>query len=73
MTCLVAVKAGSRDCEDGRKQEFELYTGLGVSPESTIIFDGAGSDERERTTPGTMIETIGADQGALAAAIQQGY
>jgi D-alanyl-D-alanine carboxypeptidase/D-alanyl-D-alanine-endopeptidase (penicillin-binding protein 4) len=58
MTCLVAVKAGSRDCEDGLKQEFELYTSLGVSPESTIIFDGAGSDERERTTPGAMTKFL---------------
>src|ERR671919_404322 len=35
LTCLVAVKAGSRDCEEGLKQEFELYTSLGVSPERT--------------------------------------
>jgi serine-type D-Ala-D-Ala carboxypeptidase/endopeptidase (penicillin-binding protein 4) len=58
LTCLVAVKAGSRDCEEGLKQEFELYTSLGVSPESTIIFGGAGSDERERTTPNAMTKFL---------------
>jgi PBP4 family serine-type D-alanyl-D-alanine carboxypeptidase len=65
MTCLVAVKAGSRDCEDGLRQEFELYTSLGVSPESTIIFDGAGSDERERTTPGAMTKFLLGVDGQL--------
>jgi D-alanyl-D-alanine carboxypeptidase/D-alanyl-D-alanine-endopeptidase (penicillin-binding protein 4) len=65
MTCLVAVKAGSRDCEDGLRQEFELYTSLGVSPESTIIFGGAGSDERERTTPGAMTKFLRGVDGQL--------
>ena len=54
MTCLSAVKAGSRDCEDGLKQEVKNFAGLGVPPEGTLIFDGAGSDERERTTPDAM-------------------
>ncbi len=53
-TCLAAVKAGSRDCEDGLKQEFELFTGLGVPADSTFIFDGAGSDDHDRTTPDAM-------------------
>ena len=58
MTCLSAVKAGSRDCEDGLKQEFEVFTGLGVPAQSTFIFDGAGSDDHNRTTPDAMTEFL---------------
>ncbi len=58
MTCLSAVKAGSRDCEGGLKQEFEVFTGLGVSAESTFIFDGAGSDDHNRTTPDAMTKFL---------------
>lgn len=58
MTCLSAVKAGSRDCEDGLKQEFEVFSGLGVPAESTFIFDGAGSDDHNRTTPDAMTEFL---------------
>ncbi|MGH8531286.1 MAG: D-alanyl-D-alanine carboxypeptidase [Gammaproteobacteria bacterium] len=54
MACLVAVKAGSRNCEEGLKREFEVFTRFGVPPESTFIFDGAGGDERDRTTPAAM-------------------
>ena len=57
-TCLAAVKAGSRDCEDGLKQEFEVFTGLGVTAESTFIFDGAGSDDHNRTTPHAMTQFL---------------
>ena len=56
MTCLAAVKEESRDCEDGLKQAFDVFTGLGVSAESTFIFDGAGSDDHDRTTPDAMTE-----------------
>ena len=58
MTCLAAVKAESRDCEDGLKQAFEVFTRLGVSAESTFIFDGAGSDDHNRTTPDAMTEFL---------------
>jgi D-alanyl-D-alanine carboxypeptidase len=58
MTCLSAVKAGSRNCEDGLKQESEVFTDLGVSPESTFIFDGAGSDDHNRTTPDAMTKFL---------------
>jgi serine-type D-Ala-D-Ala carboxypeptidase/endopeptidase (penicillin-binding protein 4) len=58
MTCLSAVKAGSRDCEGGLNQEFEVFTGLSVSPECTFIFDGAGSDDHNRTTPGAMTKFL---------------
>ena len=58
MTCLSSVKAGSRDCEDGLKQKFEVFTGLGVPAESTFIFDGAGSDDHNRTTPNAMTQFL---------------
>jgi len=57
MVCLAAVKAGSRDCPDGLNYELKTITSLGVSPQSTIIYDGAGSVDAARTSP--------ADQTAL--------
>ena len=50
MVCLVAVKAGSRDCADGLER-IKTITALGVSPDSTIVYDGAGSDDAGRTSP----------------------
>ena len=58
MTCLSAVKAGSRDCQAGLEREFEVFTGLGVSPKSTFVFDGAGSDDHNRTTPDAMTKFL---------------
>jgi D-alanyl-D-alanine carboxypeptidase/D-alanyl-D-alanine-endopeptidase (penicillin-binding protein 4) len=57
MVCLVAVKNGSRSCPDGLAYELQTITALGVSPESTIPYDGAGSVDAARTSP--------ADQTAL--------
>lgn len=54
MACLSAVKAGSRDCEDGVAQEFEVATGLGVPADSLFLLDGAGSVEFSRVTPDAM-------------------
>jgi D-alanyl-D-alanine carboxypeptidase/D-alanyl-D-alanine-endopeptidase (penicillin-binding protein 4) len=54
MACLIAVEAGSRDCKDGVAQEFEVATGLGVSPDSVFLFDGAGGIEFSRATPDAM-------------------
>ncbi|MCT0248750.1 D-alanyl-D-alanine carboxypeptidase/D-alanyl-D-alanine-endopeptidase [Synechococcus sp. CS-205] len=51
MVCLVAVKAGSRDCPDGLARELEVITALGVSPASTLVEDGAGSIDSSRTSP----------------------
>jgi serine-type D-Ala-D-Ala carboxypeptidase/endopeptidase (penicillin-binding protein 4) len=51
MVCLVAVKYGSRDCADGVAYELKTITALGVSPQSTIVYDGAGSDDTSRTSP----------------------
>jgi D-alanyl-D-alanine carboxypeptidase/D-alanyl-D-alanine-endopeptidase (penicillin-binding protein 4) len=58
MLCLLAVRAGSRDCASGLSRELEIVTGLGVSRTSTILFDGAGSDERDRTSPADMVRFL---------------
>lgn len=54
MTCLVAVKMRSTDCEAGLAGEVKTATGLGVSPTSIFPFDGAGSDDQSRTTPAAL-------------------
>jgi len=51
MVCLAAIKIGSRDCPDGLNFELKTITSLGVSPASTIIYDGAGSVDAARTSP----------------------
>jgi D-alanyl-D-alanine carboxypeptidase/D-alanyl-D-alanine-endopeptidase (penicillin-binding protein 4) len=51
MLCLAATKVGSSDCTAGIGRELQLLTRLGVSTDSTIVFDGAGSDDRGRTSP----------------------
>lgn len=51
MVCLVAVAKGSRECIDGLRTELATITRLGVSPVTTILFDGAGSSEYDRSTP----------------------
>ncbi len=58
--CLVAVRAGSHDCAVGLGRELDIITKFGVSPTSTILFDGAGSDERDRTSPADMVRFLGA-------------
>jgi D-alanyl-D-alanine carboxypeptidase/D-alanyl-D-alanine-endopeptidase (penicillin-binding protein 4) len=51
MVCLVALKTGSHDCPDGLNFELKAITALGVSPASTIPYDGAGSVDAGRTSP----------------------
>jgi serine-type D-Ala-D-Ala carboxypeptidase/endopeptidase (penicillin-binding protein 4) len=51
MACLLAVRRGSTDCEDGLLSVVENNAALGASPETTLPFDGAGSDDRDRTSP----------------------
>jgi D-alanyl-D-alanine carboxypeptidase/D-alanyl-D-alanine-endopeptidase (penicillin-binding protein 4) len=58
--CLLAVRAGSRDCAVGLVRELDILTRYGVSATSTILFDGAGSDERDRTSPVDMVTFLGA-------------
>jgi D-alanyl-D-alanine carboxypeptidase/D-alanyl-D-alanine-endopeptidase (penicillin-binding protein 4) len=57
MACLAAVKLGSRNCERGMAAEVQTATGLGVRRSEVIPFDGAGSDDRGRTTP-TALATL---------------
>ncbi|MFG2639213.1 D-alanyl-D-alanine carboxypeptidase/D-alanyl-D-alanine-endopeptidase [Streptomyces sp. NPDC048362] len=62
MICLTAVKAGSTNCLSGLTQELQTIAKLGVSKSSTILFDGAGSDERDRTSPhdlAVMCQAVG--------------
>jgi D-alanyl-D-alanine carboxypeptidase/D-alanyl-D-alanine-endopeptidase (penicillin-binding protein 4) len=54
MTCLSAVNAGSTDCERGLVAEVQTISGLGVPTTSVYPFDGAGSDDRGRTTPAAL-------------------
>lgn len=57
MACLAAVKLGSRNCQRGMGAEVETATGLGGRRSEVIPFDGAGSDDRGRTTP-TALTTL---------------
>ncbi len=54
MTCLAAVKLGSANCEEGLVAEVTTATGLGVSSTSVFPFDGAGSNDQDRTTPDAL-------------------
>jgi D-alanyl-D-alanine carboxypeptidase/D-alanyl-D-alanine-endopeptidase (penicillin-binding protein 4) len=54
MTCLSAVRAGSTTCTAGLGAELRTAIELGVTSSSFIPFDGAGSDDRGRTTPGAL-------------------
>jgi D-alanyl-D-alanine carboxypeptidase/D-alanyl-D-alanine-endopeptidase (penicillin-binding protein 4) len=51
MTCLLAVAAGSKECADGLASIVANNAALGVSPLTTYPFDGAGSDDRDRSSP----------------------
>jgi D-alanyl-D-alanine carboxypeptidase/D-alanyl-D-alanine-endopeptidase (penicillin-binding protein 4) len=73
MTCLVAARSGSRDCEQGLVGVFENFTRLGASAETTFAFDGAGSDEQDRTTPADMTTFLrGVAQQSYGAAFREG-
>jgi serine-type D-Ala-D-Ala carboxypeptidase/endopeptidase (penicillin-binding protein 4) len=54
MACLVAVAAGSKDCEDGLAAEAAFADRLGAPDDQVFIFDGAGSDDRDHATPTAM-------------------
>ncbi len=54
MTCLAAVKVGSTDCSQGLLPELTTIKDFGISSESVIPFDGAGSDDQGRTTVAAM-------------------
>jgi D-alanyl-D-alanine carboxypeptidase/D-alanyl-D-alanine-endopeptidase (penicillin-binding protein 4) len=52
--CLTAVAAGSRDCNRTAKLMLDTIKPLGVSPQSTFLFDAAGSVDDAKTTPADM-------------------
>jgi serine-type D-Ala-D-Ala carboxypeptidase/endopeptidase (penicillin-binding protein 4) len=55
MACLDAVASGSKDCEDGLVTEQQYVSkDLRVDPTSFFIFDGAGSDDRDRASGSAM-------------------
>ncbi|MBK5232484.1 MAG: D-alanyl-D-alanine carboxypeptidase/D-alanyl-D-alanine-endopeptidase [Thermoleophilia bacterium] len=51
LACLLAVESGSTDCEDGLAGIVENNGALGVPPNTTFAFDGAGSNDMDRTSP----------------------
>jgi serine-type D-Ala-D-Ala carboxypeptidase/endopeptidase (penicillin-binding protein 4) len=51
LVCLVAVAKGSRNCVDGLDTELSVLRRHGVGADTTILFDGAGSSEYDRSTP----------------------
>jgi PBP4 family serine-type D-alanyl-D-alanine carboxypeptidase len=58
MACLDAVAAGSKDCEEGLVAVQQYITkDLGVDPTAVFLFDGAGSDDRDRSA-GTAFATF---------------
>jgi len=63
MVCLTAVKAGSRDCEAGIAREVRHNASLGARRVTTFPFDGAGSEEQDRTTPVDMTRFLRAVAG----------
>jgi D-alanyl-D-alanine carboxypeptidase/D-alanyl-D-alanine-endopeptidase (penicillin-binding protein 4) len=63
MVCLVAAKLGSRNCEDGLAGEIHNNTLLGAPPTVALPFDGAGSDDRDRTSASAMTSFLRAVSG----------
>ena len=58
MACLDAVASGSKDCEQGLVTVQQYITkDLGVDPTAVFLFDGAGSDDRDRSA-GTAFATF---------------
>jgi D-alanyl-D-alanine carboxypeptidase/D-alanyl-D-alanine-endopeptidase (penicillin-binding protein 4) len=58
MACLAAVKLGSTNCARGMAAEVQTATRFGVNPSTFIPFDGAGSDDKGRTTPGALVTLL---------------
>lgn len=51
LACMTAVDRGSRDCESGLTTLVENNDALGVPANTTFAFDGAGSNDLDRTSP----------------------
>ncbi len=54
MVCLAAAQAGETTCPAGMPLLVKTIQGLGAAPGTTFVFDPAGSDERNRSTPASM-------------------
>jgi D-alanyl-D-alanine carboxypeptidase/D-alanyl-D-alanine-endopeptidase (penicillin-binding protein 4) len=72
MPCLVAVASGSKDCETGLANvQHYVSNDLGVDPTSFFLFDGAGSDDRDRSAGSAMAALMRAvDNEPYAAAFE---
>lgn len=58
MTCLLAVKLKSTNCERGLAAEVRHAVSLDVPRSEFIPFDGAGSDDQGRATPAAMVALL---------------
>ena len=54
LACLVGVRAGLRNCENGLARATRIVQRLGVPGLQFFHFDGAGSDDRNRVTPDAL-------------------
>ena len=57
LMCLLALKAGSKDCEDGLPTIINTYTKVGIKPGSVAIYDGEGSDPSSGT-PAALVQWL---------------
>lgn len=57
LMCLLAVKAGSKDCEDGVTTMISKFEGAGIEPGSVMLYDGEGSDPSS-ATPAAMLKWL---------------
>ena len=57
LLCRLAVKAGSKNCEDGLATVVQTMSKAGVTPGSVFVYDGEGSDPASGT-PAGLIEWL---------------
>jgi serine-type D-Ala-D-Ala carboxypeptidase/endopeptidase (penicillin-binding protein 4) len=72
LACLDAAASGSKDCEQGlvTVQQY-VSKNLGVDPTAFFNFDGAGSDDRDRSAPSAMTKLLrSVDKQPYAAAFE---
>ncbi|MCE5292103.1 MAG: D-alanyl-D-alanine carboxypeptidase/D-alanyl-D-alanine-endopeptidase [Nocardiaceae bacterium] len=57
LLCLLAKKAGSRDCEDGMTTIISKFAPAKIDPGTVMIYDGEGSDPSS-ATPAAMVRWL---------------
>jgi serine-type D-Ala-D-Ala carboxypeptidase/endopeptidase (penicillin-binding protein 4) len=57
LLCLMAKKAGSRDCEQGMSTIISKFAKAGIEPGSVMIYDGEGSDPAS-ATPAALLRWL---------------